>query len=162
MISRLSENVSLVVRSRLSEISTWPRPIFSFSRRRSCISRPSVPEGRRKCRSRNRWLTDFSDREGHVAVGLSRTGGGLIGAIRALDFTSHLRKTCHRAYGHRGRVFKVQLLLWENRLGANQLWTNHLYANRCRRIVARRDAGTYLTWSSTLRGGRCRQWCHFR
>ena len=61
--SRFRENVSLEDRSRLSEISTCPRAIFSFSRRRSCISSESVPEGRRKCRSRKRWLTDFSDSE---------------------------------------------------------------------------------------------------
>src|ERR1700722_6027670 len=48
-------------RSRLSVTSTWPRAILSFSRRRSCISMASEPEGRRKCRSRNLWLTDFNE-----------------------------------------------------------------------------------------------------
>src|SRR5580704_10096240 len=41
--------------------STCPRAIFSFSKRRSCISSESEPEGRRKCRSRKRWFTDFNE-----------------------------------------------------------------------------------------------------
>ena len=54
--------------------STWPRAIFSFSRRRSCISSESEPEGKRKCRSRKRWFTDLS--ESRTRACFSRSADG--------------------------------------------------------------------------------------
>src|SRR5271167_4865298 len=87
-------------------------------------------------------------RKGQPAVGLSGTGwDGGASAILRLNFTSHLGETCHRAYGHRGRILKFLRLLWV---------TLHW------RIAIRKDAGMFLTFASALRGGRYRRSFHFR
>ena len=76
------------------------------------------------------------------SVGRRRAGDISACCVGPVDFTSHLSKTCHRAYGHRGSALKFL-----RSLSAHLRW----------RIAIRRDAGTYLTSSLIPRAAQCRQ-----
>ena len=77
----------------------WPRAILSFRSRRSCISRESVPEGRRKCKSRKRWFTDFSE-NANARRPLEAAAPAEL--LLPLHFTPHLGKASHRPYRQSG------------------------------------------------------------
>ena len=60
-ISRFTATPPVSVRSTVSVSSMWPRCSFSLNSFRIFCSSPSLLAGIRRCRSRKRWFTDFSD-----------------------------------------------------------------------------------------------------